>query len=323
MDTGSQLIDSTTQIEIVNQLCEKLQTCYIFPEVAEQICLHLQRTLQAGEYDGITDGNLFALALTIQLQEVNHDEHLWVRWHEQPLPDGASALYQEPAWQEQQKATAVAENYGFHKLEKLSGNVGYLDIRYFHKPAYAGDAAVAAMNFLSKTFAVILDLRQCKGGYPGSVALLCTYLFPAEPVLLTSIYWRDEQLTQQYWTLPYVPGKRLDTQPLFVLTSKTTFSAGEMLALALQSRRRATVIGEQTDGGANPGASYRIHPHFEAFIPIGRTIDPLTGNSWEGTGITPDIFASPENSFDLAYKLAMQTILAGNDQAGSTMSVTS
>lgn len=323
MDTGSPLIDSAAQIEIITELCEKLQACYIFPEVAEQICLHLQQTLLDGEYDGLTDGNLFALALTIQLQEVNHDEHLWVRWHEQPLPDGVSALNHEPAWQQQQKATAQAENYGIHKLEMLTGNIGYLDIRYLHKPVYAGEAIVAAMNFLSNTAAVILDLRQCMGGYPGTAALICTYLFPEEPVLLTSIYWRDEDLTQQFWTLPYVPGKHLVTQPLYVLTSKTTFSAGEMLALALQSRQRAKVIGQHTDGGANPGSSFRIHSHFEAFIPIGRTIDPLTGNSWEGTGITPDIITSPENSFNLAYKLASQTKIAGNDQHGPTIPVSS
>jgi C-terminal processing protease CtpA/Prc len=215
----------------------------------------------------------------------------------------------------------VAENYGIYKLERLSGNVGYLDIRYFHKPAYTGDAAVAAMNFLSNTTAVILDLRQCTGGYPGSVALLCTYFFTEEAVLLTSNYWRDEDLTQQYWTLPYMPGKRLERQPVFVLTSKTTFSAGEMLAFALQSHQRAIVIGEQTDGGANPRASYRIHPHFEAFIPIGCMIDPLIGGNWEGKGIIPDIVASPENSFNLAVELALQTILAGTEQADPTVPV--
>jgi hypothetical protein len=99
MDTQSHLIDSPTQIEIINLLCEKLKACYIFPDVAEQICYHLQQNLLGGEYNGLTDGNLFALALTIQLQELNHDVHLWLRWHEQPLPDGTSALFQEPAWQ--------------------------------------------------------------------------------------------------------------------------------------------------------------------------------------------------------------------------------
>jgi C-terminal processing protease CtpA/Prc len=310
MDSEPSLISPATQKEIISQLSDKLKAGYVFPDVAEQICLHLQQTLAEGEYDGLTDGNLFALALTMQLQEVNHDEHLWVRWQEQPLPLGESPLRNDPAWQEQQQAKARAENYGLHKLEKLPGNVGYLDIHYFHKPAWAGDTVVAAMRFLSESDALILDLRQCKGGYPGTVALVCTYLFNEEPILLTSIYWRDEDRTQQYWTLPYVPGKRLSDIPLYVLISKNTFSAGEMAASALQSHPRATLIGEQTDGGVNPGTSFRLHPHFEAFIPIGCTIDPLTGTHKESAGVTPDITASPEESFDMAYKFALQSILA-------------
>jgi len=35
--------------------------------------------------------------------------------------------------------------------------------------------------------------------------------------------------------------------------------------------------------------SYRIHPHFEAFIPVGRTINPIAREDWEGIGVIPDI----------------------------------
>ena len=94
-----------------------------------------------------------------------------------------------------------------------------------------------------------------------------------------------------------------------MLTSKVTFSAGEMCADVLQSSRRATIIGEKTDGGANAGASYRINPHFEAFIPIGRMINPLTGTNWEGSEVTPDISVPQAQSFNVAYKLALQSVL--------------
>jgi len=166
------------------------------------------------------------------------------------------------------------------------------------------------MNFLSDTNALIIDLRKCTGGFPGMIALVCTYLFEDEPVLLGSIYWRDEDNTQQYWTLPYVPGKRYLDKPVYVLTSKVTYSGGEMFADIMQTRKRAAIIGEKTDGGANAGASYRIHPHFEAFIPIGRVINPLTGLNWEGCGISPDITVPNEQSFNSAYKLALQSAIA-------------
>lgn len=133
------------------------------------------------------------------------------------------------------------------------------------------------MNFLVNTNALILDLRKCRGGNPGMVALISSYLLDEEePVHLNSLYWREYDFTQQYWTLPYVPGKRFGDIPIYVLTSKDTFSAGEEFAYNLKTSQRATVVGEITMGGAHPGSPYRIHPHFEVFIPVGRAINPIT-----------------------------------------------
>ena len=311
MDIVHAIIDAVTQKEIINRLSEKLRACYVFPDVAEHICDRLQAYLHAGEYADLTEGNLFALALTMHLQEVSHDEHLWVKWHAEALPDNDGQLRLNQAWQEERKLEARLDNYGFYKLETLPGNVGYLDIHYFHRPAWGGDSAVEVMNSLAHTQALIIDLRQCTGGFPGMIALICSYLFGEEPVHLVSIYWRDEDITQQYWTLPYVPGTRFVDKPIYLLTSKVTFSGGEMFAFILQTRQRAIVIGEITDGGANAGVSYRIHSHFETFIPIGRTINPLTGTNWEGKGVTPDISVPQSLSLDVAYKLALQSVIVG------------
>ena len=319
MEADPTFIDLPTQVEIINQLSEKLRACYIFPEIAEQICIHLQGYLNNGEYSTLTEANLFALALTMHMQEVNQDEHLWIEWHTETLPDDDGQLHLNQAWQDERMLEARLENYGFYKVERLPGNVGYLDIHYFHRPAWGGDTAVNAMNLLSDTNALIIDLRKCTGGYPGMIAVVCSYLFDDEPVLLESIYWRDEDITRQYWTLPYVPGRHYLDKPVYMLTSKDTFSGGEMFADIMQTRKRATIIGEKTDGGANAGASYRIHPHFEAFIPIGRTINPLTGLNWEGCGITPDSLVPHEQSFKAAYILALQSVIDGITDASNTV----
>jgi len=143
------------------------------------------------------------------------------------------------------------------------------------------------------------------------VALIISYLFGDEPLLLDSIYWRDDDVTQQFWTQPSVPGKRFGDKPVYVLTSKVTFSAGEEFAYILQTRQRAVLVGDRTDGGAHPGASYRLNPHFEAFIPVGRVINPITGTDWEGVGVNPEIAAPNEQAFKIAYRLALQSILKG------------
>ena len=317
METDSALMDSQAKIEIIQALCEKLRACYIIPEVAERICAYLQACLQSGEYDDLVDGNLFALALTLHLQEVNGDEHLWVKWHAQALPEDDGQLRLNQDWQAERRLEARLENYGFCKLERLPGNIGYLDIHYLQRPEWGGETVAQAMGFLAHTQALIIDVRQCLGGYPGMVALVCSYLFGEDPIHLGSIYWRDEDITQEYWTEASLHGPRFTDKTVSVLTSKATFSGGEMLADVLQSHKRATIIGEQTDGGAHAGASYRIHAHFEAFIPIGRAINPLTGTNWEGSGVTPDISVPAEQSFNTAYKLALQSVLFDLGEPGN------
>lgn len=296
--------------QIIPSLIEKLRENYIFPEMAEQICHDLQEHLRNGDYNDIHEGELFALALTMHLQELNHDEHLWVRWHEEPLPESEDQLRLDPEWQAKRNMEARLDNYGIHKLERLPGNVGLIEITYFHRPEWGGDTVAAAMNFLADTEALIFDLRQCTGGYPGMITLFSSYLFGETPFHLSSIYWRDEDFTQQYWTLPYVPGRRFIGKLVFVLTSKVTFSGGEEFAYDLQALKRATVVGEKTDGGAHSGASYRLAPHFEAFIPIGRAINPITGTNWQGFGVIPDISIPQVQAFKAAYYLALKSIIA-------------
>jgi hypothetical protein len=309
MESNPVVIEPRTQAEIVQNLRDKVRTNYIFPEIAGQICARLQQHLDNHEYDDLVEGDFFAYALTQHLQEVNQDEHLWVRWHAAPLPDQEELLRKNQAWREEQQQEARLDNYGFHKVERLDGNIGYLDIRYFHRPQWGGDVAAAAMSLVANANALIIDLRGCLGGYPGMIALICSYLFGEEPVHLDSIYWKDEDITQQYWTLPFIPGRRFGDKPVYVLTSKVTFSGGEGFAYILQTRQRATVVGEKTDGGAHATTTYRLHPHFEVSIPIGSTINPVTRGNWEKTGIIPDICVPQTQALQVAYRAALQAVI--------------
>lgn len=317
MEFNPAVIEPDTQTDIVQHLSEILRTSYVFPDVAEQICDRLQEHLQAGEYAEITESGFFAYALTVHMQEVSHDEHLWVRWYATPLPEQEEMLRHNQDWLDEQRLKAELNNYGLHKVERLPGNVGYLDIRRFERAEWGGENASAAMTFLAHTKALIIDLRECTGGDPEMVALISSYLFGEEPVHLNSIYWRDEDITQQYWTSAYVPGRRFGDKPVYVLTSKTTFSGGEEFAYNMKTRQRATLVGETTGGGAHPGGPHRLHPHFEAFIPVGRAINPITNENWEGVGVEPDVSASQEQAIQVAYRLALQDVVADLGEADS------
>ncbi len=270
-------INQETQKEIIQSLINELRTNYVFPEIAEQICTNLQKHLGDGDYSEITKGEIFANALTTHMQKISQDKHLWVRWYPYSLPEGEAAQLQNEERLAALRQKAKLENYGFHKVERLLGNIGYIDIRYFTRPSWgSGDTATAAMNFIANTNALIIDLRKCGGGNPSMVALISSYLFEEESIHLNNLYWRVEEFTQQYWSLPHVPGKRFGDKPVYILTSSFTFSAGEEFAYNLQALQRATIIGETTEGGAHPGSPFRLHPHFEIFIPRGRAINPIT-----------------------------------------------
>jgi hypothetical protein len=298
--------------EIVQSLVENLRTYYVFPGLAEEICAHLLTRLEEGGYDGLDEGEYLALALTTDMQQVSGDLHLWVRWHPEPLPEHRGSLLQNPEKVVELKERSRLQNYGVPKVERLAGNVGLVEIRRFDRTSWgSAETLIAAMNLVANASAVIVDLRNCMGGNPGAVALVSSYFFGNDPIHLNSLYWREEDVTEQYWTLPHVPGKRMISIPLFILTAEATFSAGEEFAYNMQALKRATLVGEATGGGAHPGSPRRLHAHFEAFIPNGRAINPITKTNWEGVGVQPDVAVPPEDALQEAHRMALEIVVAG------------
>jgi len=190
----------------------------------------------------------------------------------------------------------------------LPRNVGYLKFNEFVDPGECGPTVSAAMGFVAHTDALIVDLRDNHGGQPTMVQLILSYFFD-KPTHLNDIYIRPDNTTRQYWTLPYVPGPRLINTPLYVLTSKRTFSAAEEFTNDLKSQKRATIVGERTRGGAHPLNTIPIGDHFVVGIPIGRPINPITHGDWEGKGIASDVEASANDALEVAEKLAIAKLL--------------
>jgi C-terminal processing protease CtpA/Prc len=198
-------------------------------------------------------------------------------------------------------------NCGFEKVEILSGNVGYLKFDMFADPDVCGPTVVAAMNFVANVDAIIFDLRENGGGDPKMVALVSTYLF-SKPTHLNDLWERKGESTSQDWTLPYVPGKRLDGKPAFVLTSKQTFSGAEEFTYNLKNLKRATIVGETTGGGAHPVSGHRIDDHFMIGVPFAKAVNPISKTNWEGTGVEPDVKVSAADALAMAQKLAAEKL---------------
>lgn len=302
-------IDPGTRTRVIDGVLKQLNDGYVFPQIAKKMEDTVRARVANHEYDDITSARKLAQTLTSHLRQVSHDRHIRVEYSLETLPPESSAKEPRPEEVEKMRRFLGARNFGFEKVERLQGNIGYLDMRFFAPADLAGDTVAGAMGFLANTDALIIDLRENGGGSPGMVALVCSYLFPAgSPVHLNDLYFRPDNSTHQWWTLPYLPGKRYADKSVYVLTSRHTFSGAEECAYNLKNLKRATIVGETTGGGAHPGGQQRVDDHFAVFVPVGRAINPITKTNWEGTGVQPDVAVAAGLALKTAYLAAIDKV---------------
>ena len=302
-------IDAATRTQVIDAILKRLNDSYVFPEMAKKMEQSIRERVDKKEYDQITSAKQFATTLTKDLQAVSSDKHLRVRYSHSPIPERGPRREPTAEEREQRKRDLNWMNHGFVKVERLRGNIGYLEFLNFADEELGADTVAASMNFVNGTDALIIDLRGNGGGNPAMVALICSYLFGPEPVHLNDLYWREGDRTDQFWTKKEVAGKRYLNKDVYVLTSKRTFSGAEEFTYNLKNLKRATIIGETTGGGAHPGGMFRMSQHFGAFVPTGRAINPITKTNWEGTGVTPDVAVPAEQALVVARLMALKKSL--------------
>jgi C-terminal processing protease CtpA/Prc len=302
-------IDAATRTQVIDGVLKRLNDSYVFPEVAKKMEQSIRERVGKKEYDQITSAKEFATKLTSDLQAVSNDKHLRVRYSNRPIPERGPQREPTAADREERKRELAWMNHGFSKVERLPGNIGYLEFFNFMDEELGADTVAAAMNFINGTDALIIDMRNNGGGNPGMVALVCSYLFGPEPVHLNDLYWREGNRTDEFWTKKEVAGKRYVNKDVYVLTSKRTFSGAEEFSYNLKNLKRATIVGETTGGGAHPGGGFRITEHFGMFVPTGRAISPITKTNWEGTGVTPDVAVPAEQALLTARVMALKESL--------------
>lgn len=283
----AQQLDAQKRREVVEAVAARYDSTYVFPAKATEMAKRLRDNLRRGAYDSITEAPALAQALTRDLRAVSNDLHLQVVYS----PDAPPPLAE-------QERMARKENFGFATAQRLDGNIGYIDVRVFFPAEVAARTADAAMAFVAHTDALIFDVRRHIGGEPDMVAYLTSYL--VAPQLLNEQYSRVKGGTRQYHTHA-VPGPRYE-KPVYVLTSRATFSGGEEFAYNLKHLGRAKLIGETTGGGAHPTTPFKTAHGFLAFVPHERAINPVTKTNWEGTGVQPDVAVPADDALRTALE---------------------
>jgi len=290
-------LSKTYKEQAVESLSRLMNNHYVFPDVAKQTETHLKAQLKEGYFDQFENDEDFADALTVSVQSINKDKHMRIRANKQyetPKQSPERMIEEQLDWIDRSRR----ENAGFK-------TVGYLDYRGFAGMDIAKPIIDAYMKLMSRTDAIIIDLSKNGGGSPATVQYLCSYFFD-QKLHLNSLYWREGDTTQEFWTLDEVGGTKMPNIPLFVITSGRTFSGAEEFSCNMQTQKRATLVGETTGGGANPGGGFNINENLTVFIPTGRAINPITKTNWEGVGVIPDVMTSGESAYDKAHELAQK-----------------
>jgi Peptidase family S41/N-terminal domain of Peptidase_S41 in eukaryotic IRBP len=292
-------------IEIVHRAGDLVAEHYVFPDVGARLRDLLSDRTAAGAYAALVDPPALAGVVTEDLQSINGDLHLRLKHHPAPVAD--------PQVEADQRAAVSAEAAralgGIARIERLAGNVAHLALAPVLFPAeLVGDALTAALHVVAGADALLLDLRDNRGGDPRTVALVCGHLLDEQAHLVT-MQQRDPAKSIQSWSPAWVPGPRFGgSKPVFVLVGPQTFSGAEELAYDLQVLERGTVVGERTRGGAHPRDGFRLHPHLELTVPVARAVSAITGANWEGTGVTPDVEVPAADALDTAHRLALAAL---------------
>lgn len=287
----SVLLDQSTIKTVIDGIAVKLREDYVFPDKGVQAADALEKALAKNAYAGITDPSKFATQLTEQLRAITKDSHMRV-------------IYGSPF--RNQPPPSVPQGAGF-EVKRLDGNIGYIHLARFVPPEVFNPAADDAMRKLSDTTSLIIDMRDNGGGHPASVAYLASFfLDPGKRVHINDLIWRNRGTstfrTESFWSSP-TPVRYLD-KPVYVLVGPKTYSAGEEFAYDLQVLKRATIVGEKTRGGANPGGLNDLGSDLFVVVPTGRAENPITRGNWGGVGVRPDVQAALKVTEETAVALA-------------------
>ncbi|TNN04151.1 hypothetical protein fugu_001180 [Takifugu bimaculatus] len=252
----------------------------------------------------IPDGESLARVLSAGVQGTVSDSRLMVSYQ----PDYVPAVPPKMPPLPPEHLVAVLQTS--IKLDLLEGNTGYLRIDHILGEDVAEKVGPSLIdliwNKILPTSALIFDLRYTSSGEISGIPYIVSYFTQAEPVVhIDSVYDRPSNTTTKLFSLSNLLGERYGiTKPLIILTSKNTKGIAEDVAYCLKNLKRATIVGEKTAGGSVKLDNFKVgSTDFYITVPTAKSINPVTGSSWEITGVKPDVEVNAEDALATAIKI--------------------
>jgi len=294
---GVAAIDATMRRATIDSLAAEITRRYVDTSAVARVVGAIRARAQAGAYDSLVTAASLARGITDDLRKF--DKHFALIPVRSGGPPGPQA--------------GARDNYALKRVERLDGNIGYLKLDVFSTDS-AGAAPVlrSALRFLARADALILDLRENRGGGGDLSHLLFSYLAPQTGVV-ADIFTRtpagfDSSVVRAAERIEVDASFR--DRPVYVLTSARTASAAEWLAYDLQAVHRATIVGETTAGASHPIRFIRVNDAFDVSMPAGRARSRFTKTDFEQVGVQPDVKTPADLALKTAYLEALTTMLA-------------
>ena len=313
-------------------LASRLESDFVFPDQGRRYAAAIRANADAGKYDSISGVHL-ATRLTEDLQGVAVDGHLRVMYQGEGGGGGPQIIVQRPAGTADgppslDRPPTIIRMEPPPTMEQgrwLAPGIAFVRFNLFPGEAEETEAVRQFMTTHADASTIIFDVRTHMGGGLDEMDAIFPWLF-ATPTRLVTMAARksvDEAggspvgagpalrrvqgdpnfATLEHWATPGADTRLFDAK-IFVLTSGFTGSAGEHFALAFKHTGRGTLIGRATYGANHFGGDQDLGGGFTAFIPVGRTYDPVTGADWENVGVAPDIDVAPEAALTEALTLS-------------------
>lgn len=201
----------------------------------------------------------------------------------------------------------------------LPGEIGYLRIARFADVDASARGTDEALAALAGAKGLLVDVRHSGGG-DDRVGQAIASRFVASPRPYMTVAMRRAGplpaafLDPVEWRLAPA-GPMQFTKPIVLLVNSRSISAAENFALALRAVPQAVLIGETTAGAFADIATQTLPNGWLVTVPFNLFRDS-NGQSWEGIGITPDLWVRNERAevaagTDRTLQLALDFLRAG------------
>lgn len=266
--------------------------------------------------DQMTDRELYLA--TIALLTPLRDKHITLfpasnpelpRWS-MDLTDGGVYVMEEFEFE-------VVKNHYLNDLHEpapfiqygwLTPEIAYLHIQHMDGRKKEYEKAIdQAFQFFANAKGLVLDIRDNSGGYDPTAQYVAGR-FASERSLYMTVRKKngpgpnDFTSTQEWNVQP--EGSSQFTQPIVVLTTDATASAGETFLLAIRTQSHITQVGSLSSGSFSD-ATMREAPNGWSYTLSVGDYRAADGKSYEGIGLQPD----------LEVKNRKADLLAGRDLA--------